>query len=184
MTAPRPAAEVRRSLLRAAAHLYTTGGVYSVRSVAAEAGVNHGQVHHLFGGKKGLTQAMFEDLGRQLLERIEERVAGKAAPEFLHAAATALIEDDRFARALARQVADASSAPSFQEHFPVVEAMLERLEDLGPDARPLVAEGLARTLGWALFAPWIRRATGLDAGGVAAIEARLGEMPAEVSDGR
>jgi AcrR family transcriptional regulator len=170
-------------LLDAAAKLFTEGAVYSVRSVAAEAGVNHGQVHHLFGGKEGMTQAMFEDLGRQLLARIESRVSGRDAPEFLNAAAAALIEDDRFARGLARQVTESPSSAPVQREFPVVEAMLDHLDGLGPDARALLAEGLARSLGWALFAPWIRRATGLDESQAQAIESRLGGPPLEGSDG-
>lgn len=177
---------VRMKLLAAAADLYTAGRTYSVRAVATHAGVNHGQVHHLFGGKPGLTDAMLEFLGDEVLDRIravadlDDPLAALGA-----AAEVATTGDARFARALARYLTEQEDPDVGQSRFPVVSALLQRLELLDPAVRPIarvyVAEHLARALGWALFSPWIRKATQLGDDELPLLETCLRAIPPEVT---
>lgn len=57
---------VRAALIDQAAKMLGEVGPsrISVRDVAARAGVNHGQVHHYFGGKRGLLNAAMTHLAR------------------------------------------------------------------------------------------------------------------------
>lgn len=182
MTKPRDPDLIRAQLLDAATASYTSGGAFSVREVAAAAGVNHGQIHHLFGGKDGLKRAMLEHLGSRMLDRLggEDHADPRS---MVQAAARAFLADDgRFARALARQMIESPTRDVAQARFPVVSALLAAVDGLDAEARPaarvLLAEGLAKGLGWALFEPWIRKATRIDDAIVAQVEANLGRVPA------
>ncbi len=52
---------VKTKLINSACEMLAELGpnAMSVRNVASRAGVNHGQVHHYFGGKQGLVEAIF-----------------------------------------------------------------------------------------------------------------------------
>ena len=151
--------DVSARLLEAAAASYVRGGRFSVREIASDAGVNHGQIHHYFGGKSGLKRAMLEQLAERLLDDIES--SAQAAPssnrDFAAHSARALMSDPSFARALARHLVEDDAVA--QRQFPVVKKLRAslRARDSSPTTATL-AIGLATSLGWALFRPWIRRA--------------------------
>lgn len=162
MTQPRGPDEVRDSLLRAAVESYTRGGPFSVREVARRAGVNHGQIHHLFGGKDGLFRAMIERLGALNEERVAAASDVGDLAGTIAAAARIQLEDRRLVRVLARRIVESPADQIPQQRFPVVERVEAALEAAGlGDKRGALAEGLALTLGWALFGDWIQRAVGL-----------------------
>ena len=55
-------------------HLTKSGGQnFSARSVAKEAGVNHGLIHHYFGSKENLILAFIDYYGQQIESAVEKR---------------------------------------------------------------------------------------------------------------
>ena len=185
MTKPRGTEEVARSLIEVAAEEYAGGRAVSVRRVAQRAGVNHGQIHHLFGGKEGLKRAMLDAMAADMDAQIAAR-----EPEDLLAlireTVAVCLEDDRIVRALARQILEDDPADIAQMRFPVVSRLRASIDDLGLEfdgVEVYLAEGLARGLGWVLFRDWIRRATGLSESGVAEVERRLGDPLASIPVG-
>lgn len=168
-------------LMEAAAEIYASGQIYSVRRIASLAGVNHGQVHHLFGGKEGLTQAMFTHLGMSLLERLAHLDPLNAPEAYAQRATEALLKDRRFVRALARKLTETNQVP--QEEFPFIEMLLRVNATMPPDiqkqAKRLLTQSIAQALGWALFEPWLKKALDLNEEDTAQIETQLGQIPPE-----
>jgi AcrR family transcriptional regulator len=180
MTKHRDKELIRRDLLEAAIESYTQGGTFSVRDIAGRAGVNHAQIQHLFGGKDGLTKAMFEHMGRSLLDRILTHDE-ESTEDMLKTAARVHLEDNgQFARALARHLIESPDAVA-QDTFPVVTEALAKLSQFPEEQqnrlRRVMAERLALGLGWSLFSPWIRKAMNLEDDIAEELEAQLGEMP-------
>lgn len=94
---------VRTALIEAAADLLGEIGprTLSVRQIAERAGVNHGQIHHYFGGKRGLLEAAIRHLARDHFQQSLARADGAAIPPPL-----SLGEDPRYFRALCQAVMD------------------------------------------------------------------------------
>lgn len=154
---------VREALIEAAADLFAERGDVSVRTIAARAGVNHGLVHHYFEGKEGLRRAVFDHLVAEQVRNLGP-VDGSDPIALARASLKVAREDRRFFRVLARAMLDGSVPGPMQSAYPIVRGLVGTLEERGvTDARARVAEGISATLGWMLFAPWIREATGLDA---------------------
>lgn len=88
---------VRRALVSAAAELLSEAGPssISVRDIARRAGVNHGQVHHYFGGKRGLLVAAMRKLAEEHWNIINARTEGHPIPPVL-----ALADDPDYWRAV------------------------------------------------------------------------------------
>lgn len=154
---PRGPAEVRAALIEAAAELLSSKGDASVRAIAERAGVNHGLVHHYFGGKAALRTAALEHLSGKLAERIAHVPDEPLA--LASAALDAITSDDRFLRVLARAFLD-GDAELDQSTFPVVRRFVDSLRSAGVESpERVVADHLARALGWQVFGGWIRAAT-------------------------
>lgn len=164
---------VRAALIEAAADLFAEKGDASVRAIAQRAGVNHGLVHHYFGGKDGLRRAVVEHLVNAQAAELE--AIDEADPVATAAAALAAArKHDRFLKILARALLDGESADGFQDTFPVVRRLTTTFESLGiEDAKVRLAHGLALGLGWMMFQPWITSATGLGDVDVDALIAQL-----------
>lgn len=154
-------AAAREALIQAAADLFAEQSDVSVRDIAARAGKNHGLVHHYFEGKHGLRRAVLDHLAAAQASRLgavdlDDPVA------LAHAAVRVAREDRRYFRILARAMLDGEGDAPLQSAFPVVRRLVDTLDRGGVEgARQRVAEGLALALGWMLFEPWIRAATGL-----------------------
>lgn len=169
---PRGENEVRTALIEAAIASYVGEADFSVRKIAAAAGVNHGQVHHYFGGKQGLRAAMLQWLDDQLDHELAE--AGGHITALMRAAASKLSTDRRYVRALARRLLEEPDADAYQDHFAVVRRLRDTLGAGDDEASHIaMAEGLARALGWSFFGTWIRQALDLDDDTVRHLEARL-----------
>jgi hypothetical protein len=113
-----------------------------------------------------------------MLERIHSEGA-EAPAAILAAASRAQASDEgRFARALARSLLESPPGEVEQEEFAVVDHLLAALDSLPPPAQHqahvLLAEGLAKALGWALYAPWICKAAKLDDAVIDDVRTRLG----------
>ncbi len=159
MDVPRGQHAVKAALIEAAADLLAAKANVSVREIAAQANVNHGLVHHYFGGKEELEREVLEYLATRQHERL---AAAGTARGLLEAAIDVARSDDRFWRVLGRMLLDGRPVDGIQSAFPVVRRLIETLEASGvADARVVVAEGLASVLGWMMYERWIQRATGL-----------------------
>ena len=74
----------------------------TIRDIADHAGVNHAQIHHYFGGKKGLLIATYKQLAFTHVQQLERR---KISPKNLGDEPLASITDDYF-KAIIRAVLD------------------------------------------------------------------------------
>ena len=79
---------VRHALVDAAAHALAAAGpsAVSVREVARKAGVNHGQVHHYFGGKRSLLEAAMRQLASEHFAHATQRAGSRGIPPALQLA--------------------------------------------------------------------------------------------------
>lgn len=88
---------VRSALITAAAEMLSDAGpkAVSVREVARRAGVNHGQVHHYFGGKRGLLVAAMRKLASDHFINMNALAGGDPIPPVF-----SLAEDTSYWRAI------------------------------------------------------------------------------------
>lgn len=145
------------AVLQAAAELFAERGpaATSIRDIAARSKVNHGLVFRHFGAKEQLVAAVLEYLGSDLTGLLQS----KASPETVDRAL------DRQMRVWARTLLDGYPAAKLQTHFPnlapFIDYALTRYDD-HTQARLAVANALALQMGWRLFEPMLRSATGLE----------------------
>jgi AcrR family transcriptional regulator len=121
--------------------------------VAARSGVNHGLVYRHFGTKEELVSAVLDHVSMQ----------------FNDAVAAGSDETDRVAerqwRVLARAILDGYPVGRLQHRFPFVEQLMKEARLTTEDdttARLAAGHVVALELGWRLFEPFLRSATGLD----------------------
>ena len=154
---------VKTALINAACEMLAESGPngMSVRNVANRAGVNHGQVHHYFGGKEGLIEAAASHLAREHYNNARARSEGSAVPEPL-----TLREDSQYLQAIVRLVLDGKLNVAAQEidsgqSIPV-EARRALMSDYPNGEVPVEAKArfaflVAMELGWAALEPFIMR---------------------------
>ncbi|HEX2576959.1 MAG TPA: helix-turn-helix domain-containing protein [Aquihabitans sp.] len=157
---PRGGPEVRRALIVAAAELFARRGpgAVTVREVAAAAGVNHGLVHHYFGGKDLLVGAVLDHLAEQAAEEVATRVD----PSVIYADGGPTAMHGRIVAHLL--VGGADPAP-LRRSFPAMDALRARFRDGGlpPDeASERSAQVVAMIMGWQFFEPFLTEANGLE----------------------
>jgi AcrR family transcriptional regulator len=160
-TAVRGRAASEQALINAAAALFEEVGpnTVSVRAIAERAGVNHGLVHHYFGSKAGLVQAVLERLADESASAIRERGVDAVIDT----------QDDRVrrhVRVLTRVVLDDAAPEGFQAQFPIV-AYLSNLgrDTLGMDdqtSRLRASQVVALMVGWLTLEPWLLASAGLE----------------------
>ncbi|MBK9647577.1 MAG: TetR/AcrR family transcriptional regulator [Deltaproteobacteria bacterium] len=156
-----PADETRARLRAAAAELFRERppGEVSVREIAQRAGVNHGLVHRLYGGKDALVLAVL----RQVFRETGEAIAARAAQDFEAALASGLdvlLRERWIAGVIAHALArgDLNQLP-VASMTPLVRQL--HGEPLDDDLAALTALGEAAALGWMLFEPFITRGSSL-----------------------
>lgn len=148
-------------LITAAADLLGEIGpnAMTVRMIARRAGVNHGLVHHYFGGKFQLMKAAMTHLVEEHQFFAKDRAGGEALP-----APLALLQDQRYLRAVVRAVLDGETDLAATEITAGVSVPRSALEHITArrgldraDARTkaLVATGMAMEMGWAALEPFI-----------------------------
>lgn len=148
---------VRRALLEAAGEMLGEVGPksLSVRDIAERAGVNHGQVHHYFGGKRGLLEAAMHELGSRHFDRMAALSDADGFPRPL-----ALAEDRPYYRALCQSVMDGDVAlvmtVDADDDVSVPRRVLRSLRARNPetddlDTRAHFAAFAAMQLGWVAF---------------------------------
>lgn len=163
MTTPPPVAHpvgrdaVVAATLAAAAELFAERGpaATSIRDIATRSRVNHGLVYRHFGTKERLVGAVLDHLGESLTTLLD---TGAPADEIEQAM-------DRHMRVMARALLDGYPVGQLQSHFPnvalVVDQVVPRFRD-EQEGRLAAANAVALQLGWRLFEPFLRSATGLD----------------------
>ena len=127
----------------------------SVRDVARRAGVNHGQVHHYFGGKRALLVAAMRHLAQQHFDHAMALTGNELVPPPL-----SLREDRAYWRAVCQVVLDGDlelARVEIDEGLSVPRQVLARLLEEGRiaaddlDWRARFALGVTLQLAWAAF---------------------------------
>ena len=175
---------VRRALLGAAIDRYARGDRLSARQIAAQAGVNSGQVHHRFGGMAGLRRAMLHTLAEQQHDLLAALPEHTPPGLLIRSVARLQQADPRFVRVLARQLVEHPDDDPPQDAFPVVQRLRRLLRDAEtPELRSQMALALCAGLGLSFFGPWVARAMDLPPDEAAALPDRLTELVVGVLDG-
>lgn len=149
--------EVVAAALSAAAELFAERGpaATSIRDIAAKSKVNHGLIYRHFGAKEQLVGAVLEHLGARLTALLDGEGPADAIEQTM----------DQHMRVMARALLDGYPIGRLQTRFPGVTKLLgqvlPRFED-ERSGRLAVANAVALQLGWRLFEPFLRSATGLD----------------------
>ncbi len=138
----------------------------SVRTIAERAGVNHGLVHHYFGGKDGLLRAAMSRLVETHAEYAATRSKGHPIP-----APLGLVDDPAYLRAIVRSVLDDEMELARMEITEGVSvprnallhlARTSNLDDIDTTTKARLALGMAMEMGWAALEPFIFAVTGTE----------------------
>ena len=131
----------------------------SVRGVAERAGVNHGLVHHYFGGKEGLLQAAMTRLVEEHAVFAREQSHGSPMPAPLE-----LKGDQKYLRAVVRSVLDDEMELAQTELTAGVSIPRTALEhavnrknlpEADIETKALFSIGMAMEMGWDALEPFI-----------------------------
>jgi AcrR family transcriptional regulator len=156
MTTPVGRDEVVAAVLTHAADLFAERGpaATSIRDVAARSGVNHGLIFRHLGTKDQLVGAVLDHLAQQL----SDLVASGAPTSEIEA------RSERQWTVIARAILDGFAVGELQHRFPGAAMVVDMAREHHADeaaARIAAANALALQLGWRLFGPFLRSATGL-----------------------
>ena len=152
---------VENDLIEAAAELLGEFGprALTVRMVAERAGVNHGLIHHYFGGKQPLLAAAMRRLVSEHQQLVAERTGDSPIP-----APLALGDDPRYLRAVLRCVLDGEMGLARTEVDAGVSVPRRALDHIAarrgqqpPDLATKTEVGIemALEMGWVALEPFI-----------------------------
>lgn len=173
---PKGPAQVRRALLDATIDLIVSRGTdISVRTIAEEAGVNHGLIHTYFGSKRALISAAFDEVNRRAAEDLRDD--GFPIPDLANR------RGGELARAIARIRLEQVDSP-FSSH-PVTASWLEALSRHRPELTTqtmieMVALASGIALGWAVFADYLCDLLGIDGNQRTHLDQQVADLVAEV----
>jgi glutathione-regulated potassium-efflux system ancillary protein KefG len=166
--------KIRSDLLAAAAPLMAERpiGEIPVREIAARAGIPHTLIYRYFGSKAELQRAVVEKAVSELVQVALDAPGGVLAS--MENLIEVMYQRQTSVRVLVAALSTPEGAAEFGQSAPLMELLLaklrERNEAGGPAARPSlprlrpeVAVGSigALVVGWIIFAPRIKAATGL-----------------------
>ena len=161
-TAPaRNKTDAEIKLIAAAADMLGEVGprAMTVRAVAERAGVNHGLVHHYFGGKDALAEAAMLHLVQQHASDVREQSHGNPIP-----APLALNDEPRYLRAVVRSVLDGELELATTELTAGVSiprsalqhaTKMKQLDEPDLESKALTGMSMALEMGWAALEPFI-----------------------------
>jgi AcrR family transcriptional regulator len=152
-------ARIRPTVLSHAADLFAERGpaATSLRDIAAHSGVNAGLIFRHIGNKDAVVAAVLDYLAEDLASA--RKIA--MSRDVVEARA------ERSWKVIARALLDGFDVGQMQQRFPNVESLLALARQHHDDeytARVATADVLALQLGWRLFGPFLRAATGLNDG--------------------
>jgi AcrR family transcriptional regulator len=144
-------------VLSHAADLFAERGpaATSLRDIAERSGVNAGLIFRHIGNKEAIVASVLDYLGEDLKSA---RDAGEP-PDVVEA------RGERSWKVIARSLLDGFDVAALQHRFPIVEQLIAAAREDHNDeyaARVATADALALQLGWRLFGPFLRAATGLN----------------------
>lgn len=148
---------VRSIVLAHAADLFAERGpaATSLRDIAERSGVNAGLIFRHIGNKEAIVASVLDYLAEELMsarDANESRDVIEASGE-------------RNWKVIARSLLDGFDVGQLQHRFPIVEQLVAAAREDHDDeyaARVATADALALQLGWRLFGPFLKAATGLD----------------------
>jgi TetR/AcrR family transcriptional regulator, repressor for neighboring sulfatase len=148
--------EVIAAILDSAAELFAERGplAAAIRDIAARARVNHGLVFRHFGTKEQLVAAVLDHLAA----RHSALIDAHAPTADIEAAA------ERQLRVVARALLDGFPVGQLQTSFPGAARLIDEIRPQHRSdqaARLAAANAIALRIGWQLFEPFLRSATGL-----------------------
>ncbi len=154
---------VKAALVEAACDMLAEVGprTLSIRNVAERAGVNHGQIHHYFGGKRGLLRAAMAYLAAEHWEKALVRAVGAPAPPTL-----SLKADARYWQATCRAVIEGDldlAQVEIDEGFSVPQRVFATVRERNEiaeddlDAKANFAFLVMGQLGWVAFEEYLVR---------------------------
>jgi AcrR family transcriptional regulator len=153
---------VEAKLIKSACKLLAQNGPKSVtiRDIATHAGVNHGQIHHYFGGKKALITAAIRHMANEHSEHAMQRgLDDHEAPPPL-----SLAKDKQYIMSIIRMVLDGElelATLEIGDDLSIPRHVLEKLtSQLGYrkptlEIKSAMAASMAIELAWAALAPYI-----------------------------
>ncbi|SEH53717.1 regulatory protein, tetR family [Mycolicibacterium rutilum] len=147
-------ARIRPIVLSHAADLFADRGpaATSLRDIAARSGVNAGLIFRHIGNKDALVSAVLDYLADDLASA-RDADAPRAVVE---------ARAERSWKVIARALLDGFDLGRLQHRFPNVEQLVAAAGGGDPHAARLAtADALALHLGWRLFGPFLKAATGL-----------------------
>ena len=165
---PRTRVDTEEKLIAATAQLLGEIGprTLSVRAIAERAGVNHGLVHHYFGGKDALLQAAMERLVHEHFDFAMSQSKSQPIP-----APLGLVGDPTYLKAVVRAVLDnemSLAATEITEDVSVPRNVLNHVSQQLGESEPSLAVkasvgiGMAVEMGWAALEPFIFAVVGAD----------------------
>jgi TetR/AcrR family transcriptional regulator, repressor for neighboring sulfatase len=149
-------ARIRPVVLSHAADLFAERGpaATSLRDIANSSGVNAGLIFRYIGNKEAIVASVLGYLADDLASARD----ADASREVIEARA------ERSWKVIARTLLDGFDIGQVQHRFPNVEQLVAAAREHHGDehtARVATADALALQLGWRLFGPFLRAATGL-----------------------
>ena len=182
--------EVRAAVLVAARALVAERGPdgFSVRDIAARAGVNHALVHRHFGTKAEVLELVLTEESRAVVEAIVASglpTSGQADGSVVDQLLAVLADRPTYWRALAHAVLESPdvAVPGTASTTELFASLWRGADPAGTSAERAADSAVAgaTALGWLIFGDFITEATGADPGavrrGVAEQVARLAVPP-------
>lgn len=145
---------LKEALLRLLEH--RSAEAISVRDIAAEAGVNHGLIHHYFGSKEGLIRAVAKEISAEVYESYSEYPSAAEFFALLRARPALAAAVARLALDGPTDLLEQAAPPDF--HLDKAIARLQSLAERVPIVGQVdgyVVNGMlaAAMLGWFAFKP-------------------------------
>lgn len=176
-TAPRPQGrdEIRTAVLGAARTLLAERGPegFSVRDIAAGAGINHALVHRHFGTKAEVLEQVLADEAASVAAAVQEWAAGAGDDPDVAALLAVLARFPSYWRTLAHTVLEAPGAavPGSDATTAPFRALWRTPEGTDPERAAATAVAGATALGWLVFGAFMTDVTTADPDAVRRIAA-------------
>jgi AcrR family transcriptional regulator len=167
---PRGRDQVRAAVLAATRDLVAERGLdrFSVRDIAARAGINHALVHRYFGTKAGVVEEMLAEESKAVADAVAESGAaagGSSLDEIISSLLEVLSDRPTYWRALANAVLDEPDAA-----VPGTSRTTDMFAGLWRGGEPGSADATAvagvTVLGWLIFGDFMVNATDADSDAV------------------
>lgn len=167
---PRGRDQVRTAVLAATSSLVAERGPdgFSVRDIAARAGVNHALVHRHFGTKADVLEQMLAADAEVVVNAVVEAglpTSGSAAPDVVAELLDLLAERPSYWRTLVHAVLDSPEA-ALPGTASTTELFSGLWDGADPDRSATTSVAGITVLGWLIFGRFMSDSTGADAADV------------------